>query len=1121
MRNVALRRILIAIAVAGGLPAQPNITAVLNGASFSAAVSPGSWITIFGNSLAPTQATSSSLPATLAGVSVTIGGLSAPMSYVSPNQVNALIPFETAIPANTVVPLVLTNASTSTTYNIRLTRTSPAIFTVNGTGTGLAIISNPEGLAHIVGGYDYLFYATGLGPLDSSGRLTDGFDVYLGERKAQVLLATAISGLPGVYQVRVTAPDFIATDRLYLISGGWQSNIVDVPILTGSNTTNVSGTIDGLYPSSDPYFTLPPCTTDDPSGPPCAPGQDLSVMLYEGSFSVAYDLAPSNPTLGPFFTIAAVGEAGAVVIDVTRNGAYSASIIVPATATRFGDFSNSGVSLWDYLSCSPSAVCMPFAANRVPPNRLTPWWLQATQALPGPNVSSSGLNGTFLASGSLTGSNGSSDFVIDGQNNASLSKFGGFVQVPYGPFDRARLHLQTLRRRQAGRNERCALYGGASMKSPLAGIALSIAGIITPVGRAQTYVISTFAGGGALPMKAAATSLSLDWNSKGLTTDAAGNVYFTSLNCVFNLGPDGNVTRIAGDGRSGYSGDGGLATNAEFSMGQLVESPPYLGSLPPGLATDSAGNVYVADNGNARIRKTSAYGIVTTVAGNGSFGFSGDGGLAVDAQLSSVLGLAVDHVGNLLIADSDNHRLRILASDGTITTVAGNGVCGWSGDGGPAANAQLCNPTGIALDNLGNLFIAEAGNGRIRRISSEGIISTATIGVPSPTTVSIDASGNLYIVGGDGNFWEEWQAVRKVSPDRTITFVAGHACEPQTAYCPPSPSDGTTAATTFLSDRLSTTIDYTGNLLLAAPYSRRIYRVSPDGGIAAAAGNGDYDFSGDGGPASSARLSVGAIAADSLGDLFVADPNNARIRKISPDGIIRTIAGNGAWGFSGDGGPATSASLSPTGIAVDSAGDLFIGENLAGVRKISPDGIITTIAPGQGFEAVAVDRLGNLFIADYTVRRISLDGTTTAISSPAHALAVDDAGNLFLAEPLRVRRLSPDGTIITVAGNGTQGFSGDGGPATDAQLDYPSGIAVDSAGNLFIANRGNHRIRKVSRAGVITTVAGNGVTGYSGDGGPATEAGISWPSGIAVDRTGMVSFGDTANNVIRVLRPVY
>ena len=217
--------------------------------------------------------------------------------------------------------------------------------------------------------------------------------------------------------------------------------------------------------------------------------------------------------------------------------------------------------------------------------------------------------------------------------------------------------------------------------------------------QAQQYVISTYAGGGPLPIQTASTSLSIDWNSKGLTAGPRGDVYFTSLNCSFKLSPDRILIRIAGDGRPGYSGDGGPATNAEFSIGQLVDSNPYLGSLPPGLAVDNAGSVFVADNGNSRIRRISSGGFVTTVAGNGTFGFSGDGGPAISAQLSSVLGLAVDPAGNLLLADSDNHRIRRVALDGTITTVAGNGVCGLSGDGGPAASAQLCNPTGVVMDD--------------------------------------------------------------------------------------------------------------------------------------------------------------------------------------------------------------------------------------------------------------------------------------------------------------------------------------------------------------------------------------------------------------------------------------
>ena len=649
--------------------------------------------------------------------------------------------------------------------------------------------------------------------------------------------------------------------------------------------------------------------------------------------------------------------------------------------------------------------------------------------------------------------------------------------------------------------------------------------VATIVAQGQQYVISTYAGGGPLPARVPGANLSIDWFSKALAVDAAGNVYFTSLNCVLKLDRDGIVTRIGGNSTPGYFGDGGPATSAQFSMGQIVQSPPYLGSLPPGLAVDNAGNVYVADNGNARIRRISPDGIVTTVAGNGAFGFSGDGGPAVSAQLSGVLGLAVDAAGALLLTDSDNHRVRLVVPDGTITTVAGNGVCGFAGDGGAAASAQLCNPAGMAMDSAGNLFIADLGNSKIRRISPDRIISTAIgTGISEPTNVSVDGAGNLFVVSDSGNFWESWQAVRKFSTRGTMTVVAGDACEPRTAYCPSSPTDGTNAVTTFMGDRLSTAVDGAGNLLVAAPANRRIYRVSPDGGIATAAGNGEYDFSGDGGPATRARLaSPWSLAVDGAGSVLFVDYFNSRVRKVSPDGIITTLAGNGDYGSSGDRGLATDASLSPEGgIAVDGAGSLFITNNLGGLRKVSPDGIITTVAADGRGESLALDLAGNLFIGDYTgIRKVSPDGSTIAIVSPAAALSlvVDKAGNLFFAEGSRVRRLSPDGSVVTVAGNGTQGFSGDGGPAANAQLDYAVGVAVDGAGNLFIADRDNHRIRKVSPDGIITTIAGNGQRDYTGDGGPATDAATSSPVSVAVDGAGNVYFADIYNNVIRVLRP--
>ena len=428
MKNFALHPILMVIATSGALSAQPAVTAVLNAASFSAAVSPGAWITIFGNNLAAAPVSSPSLPTTLSGVSMTVGGQAAPLSYVSPNQVNALIPFETAIPANTVVPVVITSSGGSITYNIRLTRDAPGIFTLNGAGTGPAIISNPDGLAAVIGGYDYIFYATGLGPVNASGSLTDSFDVYLGEHKALVSSATPVSDRPGVYRIQITAPAFLASDRLFLASGVWQSNIVDVPIRPGSSTANVSGSIDGLYPSSNPFFTLPMCISDDPDSPPCSPGQDFSVMLHAGTFSVAFDILPSAPP----FEIAAVGEAGGTIISFNPPAGYTASLTVPTAAARTGNFQDSPVPLWDYSSCSPpSAQCVSFPANLIPPSRLSPYWLQATQALPPPGTGGSSPNVILQSTRSLSGSH----FAIDAQNHAELSKFGGIIQVPYGPFD--------------------------------------------------------------------------------------------------------------------------------------------------------------------------------------------------------------------------------------------------------------------------------------------------------------------------------------------------------------------------------------------------------------------------------------------------------------------------------------------------------------------------------------------------------------------------------------------------------------------------------------------------------------------------------------------------------------
>src|ERR1017187_7388867 len=274
-----------------------------------------------------------------------------------------------------------------------------------------------------------------------------------------------------------------------------------------------------------------------------------------------------------------------------------------------------------------------------------------------------------------------------------------------------------------------------------------------------------------------------------------------------------------------------------------------------------------------------------------------------------------------------------------------------------------------------------------------------------------------------------------------------------------------------------------------------------NGIITTVAGGGTQSFAGDGGPATAASLNYPfSIAVDTSGNLFFTDFNNYRVRKVSANGVITTVAGNGTPGYSDYTGPATSASFSPHGVAVDASGNLFIADGYFRIRKVSASGIMTTFA-GGGNEPGLGD-----------------GGPATSVSlNGPWGVAVDTSGNLFITDGgnYRIRKVSASGIITTVAGNGTGfSFSGDGGPATSATFYDPAGVAVDTSGNLFIADEGNSRIRKVSASGIITTVAGGG-TGGLGDGGPATSASLYEPAGVAVDASGNLFIADTLNNRIR------
>lgn len=453
-------------------------------------------------------------------------------------------------------------------------------------------------------------------------------------------------------------------------------------------------------------------------------------------------------------------------------------------------------------------------------------------------------------------------------------------------------------------------------------------------------------------------------------------VYIGIVFAASALSQQYTINTIAGShGNPGFAGDGGSAVGSQLNY-------------PTGIAIDKSGNIYIADGLNNRVRKVSG-GVISTFAGNGTAGYTGDKGPAASAELNNPIGLALDSSGNLYIADSANNVVRMVSSSGTITTFAGNNTAGYSGDMALATGAQLSNPVGVAADSAGNVYIADTGNNVIRQVY-KGNIVTYALGFTQPDGVAVDAAGNIYVADTQG---------------------------------------------------------------------RRIVEYSAGGVYTTIAGNGYGEFSGDNGPGPNAALyDPMGLAVDSSGNVYIADTFNGRVRKLTPSGIITTIAGTGALYFSGDGGPAIQAAMYfPHGVAVDSSGNVYITDTFNSVVRelqgtlpvVSTNGIVNaaSFAP-----RISPGALATVFGSNFALANA---GAQTPLPTSLESVSVTVNGQLapvLFVTPTQVNFQVPWETAlgsatVTVAVNG-----GASNVATVNVLGAAPGLFSSSSGQAIVQN---------------------------------------------------------------------
>ena len=696
---------------------------------------------------------------------------------------------------------------------------------------------------------------------------------------------------------------------------------------------------------------------------------------------------------------------------------------------------------------------------------------------------------------------------------------------------------------------------------------------ITPLG-----VVTDFAGSGTAGYLNSATASSAQFKDvTGITADIAGNIYVSDMadNRIRKISTAGAVTTFAGSGAAAYADGTGNA--AQFNN-------------PWGLASDIAGNIYVGDTYNNKIRKITPGGVVTSIAGstNGS-----NDGISSSAQFLNPANVALDIAGNVYISDYGNQKIRKLGTDNYVTTFTGNGNVG-STDGSapdpflnPVGDASFNYPSGLILDAAGNIYVADQNNNKIRKVNSNGSVTTlAGSGVigsaegvglfatfNAPVGVALDVSGTLYVADNANNkiraiatggytiapalpaglIFDGTTGTISGTPTTSLAATnftitaynpAGISSTTQTITVVSPPEISYAGAQTYLINTAisSLTPTNTGSAIPAVAYGQV---TTLAGGTSTGTADGTGTAAGFNNP--------NGITMDASGDLFVCDENNNKIRKVSPAGVVTTFAGSGT-NSSLDGTGTAASFFTPRGITMDAAGNFYVTDKGSNkIRNITPAGIVTTLAgqannssgstDGTGTTAsfsfpsgIVTDGSDNLYVTDMAsnkIRKITLSGVVTTVAGSGTESAVDANGtaatfffpngividalkNLYVTDRNnKVRKITSNGDVTTLAGNSSNASGYTDGTGLNASFNIPHGITRDADNNLYLADRYNNNIRKISPGGIVTTIAGSKTRVAGSTDGVGTSALLNYPSGILSDGLGKLYV--TENTKIRTI----